>query len=491
MSISSSNKSLCLFNNIESIINNTNISNIIRKDEEYNKIHTICMELNSKIIEKRYKSNQQSSFRNQTYKTNRYTRNYIDSNNTSKPNYDTETSNKYNKKYSKYNNYNTYNNNSLKLQNNTNNNTVEKNSNNSSIQYTNDKKQGSNFELSENVLLSLNKNLNIISIKNYDIVYGNVLETIGMYIVNKFTSYMDNYNKFVLKFKSDDSMIQNMDFKELQNDIDNFINYITLICLKKALIDFSNFNNYFKFINSLLKNNINNFKANIFKRVYQYVNNLINTNTNFMNDDNKEFIESVNNRLKKKTDTLINAFSIIKLFNYGIGEFINSINIASVNFLKNTRDTTETDEPDALRTFIENNVKYINKGKESNLSLHTFTNDILYQLIGYFNKYFNNFQKGANNKYFTDYLIGIYDNFKRINELLIWEPINTLELENRIYFTIGFLHNNTHFIKILDYDLYQDIESELETIKKSNNIPVSVKYKLLDTIDNFIQNRLS
>lgn len=489
MSISSNN--LSLFNNLESIINNTNLTNIIRKDEEYNKINTLCMELNSKIIEKRYKGNpHNSSFRNSHYKPNRYNRNYREpSDITSKPNYENDTSYKYNKKFNKYNNYNSYNTKSSNSQNN--NTSSHYNSNYASTHNTNDKKQSYNYELSENILLSLNKNLNIISIKNYDTVYGNVLETIGMYIVNKFNSYMENYNKFVLKFKSDDSMIQNMDFVELQNEIDNFINYIMLICIKKALIDFSNFNNYFKFINSLHKININNFRGNIFKRVYQYVNNLIETNNNFITDDNKEFIESVNNRLKTKTDTLINSFGSIKLFNTRIDDFINSINVASLNFLKNENITTDNDEPDVLRAYIENNIKYINKGKESNLSLHTFTNDIIYQLIGYFNKYFNNFQKGANNKYFTDYLLGIYENFKRINELLIWEPINTLELENRIYFTIGFLHNNKHFIKILDYDLYQDIESELETIKKSNNIPVSVKYKLLDTIDNFIQNRLS
>lgn len=488
MSISSNNQSL--FNNLESIINNTNLTNIIRKDEEFNKINILCMELNSKIIENRYKSNPHTtSFRNQNYKNNKFNHNYSEYSDTINSNYEQDTLHKYNKKHNKYNN-NLNNTNISNSQNNTNT-ATHYNSHYVSSQYSKDKTLVFNYELPENVLLSLNKNLNIISIKNYDYVYGNILESVGMYIVNKFNSYMDNYNKFVLKFKSDDSMIQNMDFVELQNDIDNFINYIILICFKKALIEFNNYINYFRFINSLQKINIDNFKANIFKRVYQYVNNLISTNTNFMTDDNKEFIMSVNNRLKNKTSTLTTAFNIIKLFNYRIEEFINNINIASLNFLMNKRTTTETDDHDVLRKFIESNIKYINKGKESNLSLHTFTNDILYQLIGYLNKYFNNFQKGANNKYFTNYLIGIYENFKRINELLIWEPINSLELENRIYFTIGFLHNNQHFIKILDYDLYQDIESELETIKKSNNIPVSVKYKLLDTIDNFIQNRLS
>lgn len=148
-------------------------------------------------------------------------------------------------------------------------------------------------------------------------------------------------------------------------------------------------------------------------------------------------------------------------------------------------------EVDYLRYYIESNISYMQNDKLVNLNLSSFTNDVIYQLFGYFNKYFNNFQKGVNNKLFTEYLLAIYENFKKINDLLIWEPINILELENRIYFTIGFLHDNTHFIKILDYDLYQDIEAELEKIKKCNKLPISVKYKILDTIDNFIQNRLS
>ena len=123
-----------------------------------------------------------------------------------------------------------------------------------------------------------------------------------------------------------------------------------------------------------------------------------------------------------------------------------------------------------------------------NLDIKKFKSEITFNFLGYFNKYFGNFNSNSKSS-FNEYLLSIYENFKNINELLIWEPINMVELENRIYFVIGFLEANNKFIKCLDYDFFQDIESELETIKKAKNIPVSVKYKLFDTIDNFIQSR--
>jgi hypothetical protein len=237
--------------------------------------------------------------------------------------------------------------------------------------------------------------------------------------------------------------------------------------------------------------------------VYQYVNKIIATNNNFIKEDNKEFIDSLNNKNKAKTEYLLKELDTLEYMNTLIDNFITNLKIESLSYLKNNNDNDNIYNDnvnnvnndaiiiDKLRHYLETSIYYKQKAKTVNLTLTPFTNDILYQLIGYFNKYYNNFTKSSTNKLFTDYLLAIYENFKRINELLIWEPINIIELENRIYFTIGFLHNNKQFIKILDYDLYQDIESELETIKKSNNIPISVKYKLLDTIDNFIQNRLS
>ena len=86
-------------------------------------------------------------------------------------------------------------------------------------------------------------------------------------------------------------------------------------------------------------------------------------------------------------------------------------------------------------------------------------------------------------------LLAIYDNFKHINELLQWEPIKKDALERRVYFTIGFLEDNKKFIQKLDTDFYRDIECELDALKKCNTIPTTIKFKLLDCIDNFIDTR--
>lgn len=484
------NSNTNLFDILQNIIQSNNYNDIIKNNDNYHNINNLCNTINSKILEKRYKyNNNKINFRSQSYKNN------------NKIHYK-HPNNNYNKNKDQYHEYSQYNYNSYNTES-TNNNYFNESRNNTDYKYKKYSKYNNekntyinqnttnNYNNTESVFLSLNKNLNIISTKNFDTVYGNVLEAIGMYIVNYINNYMENYNKFLLKFKSDESLIQVIDFKQLQNDINNFVSYIIYMCVKKSIIDFNNFNIYFKFINTLLKLNIGIFNKNIQNRIYQFVNKIIETNNIFITSDNKEFIETLNLKNKAKTELLLKEIKSLVLMDVIIEKFITNIKINSLKYLKNDYNETEHNIIDKLRNYLETTVKYTQKNKVVNLNLSTFSNDIIYQLMGYFNKYYNNFHKSSINKLFTEYLVGIYDNFKRINELLIWEPINIIELENRIYFTIGFLHNNKQFIKILDYDLYQDIESELETIKKSNNIPVSVKYKLLDTIDNFIQNRLS
>lgn len=86
-------------------------------------------------------------------------------------------------------------------------------------------------------------------------------------------------------------------------------------------------------------------------------------------------------------------------------------------------------------------------------------------------------------------LLGLYDNFKYINELLQWEPINHSELEKRVYFTIGFFQDNKRFIQSLDMDFYRDMECQLDSLRRMDNIPTTIKYKLFDCIDNFIKAR--
>lgn len=86
-------------------------------------------------------------------------------------------------------------------------------------------------------------------------------------------------------------------------------------------------------------------------------------------------------------------------------------------------------------------------------------------------------------------LLALYDNFKYINEILQWEPINHAELEKRVYFTIGFFQDNKRFIQGLDMDFYRDMECQLDSLKHMDNIPTTIKYKLFDCIDNFITAR--
>tara|TARA_Y100000389_G_C17330942_1_gene448049 strand:- start:3 stop:992 length:990 start_codon:yes stop_codon:yes gene_type:complete len=137
------------------------------------------------------------------------------------------------------------------------------------------------------------------------------------------------------------------------------------------------------------------------------------------------------------------------------------------------------------------------QNKESKLYQYlglSSTNNIPFQSIfvslGKFVKYFIDLNK--KNKMCNLYdilLMSIYDNFKILNEILQWEPIDIVDIEKRVNFIVGFLEDNVKFIKGLDTDFYRDIECELDMIKKYKNIPTSVKYKLFDCIDNFIATR--
>lgn len=139
------------------------------------------------------------------------------------------------------------------------------------------------------------------------------------------------------------------------------------------------------------------------------------------------------------------------------------------------------------------------------------TNNLLYELLGdavnntcenifntlgKFVKYFTEIEKSrkmsrAEKTAYDILLLALYDNFKTINDLVQWEPINTDELEKRVYFTIGFFNDNRRFIQGLDMDFYRDMECQLDSLRKTDTIPTTVKYKLFDCIDNFISCRLS
>lgn len=117
-----------------------------------------------------------------------------------------------------------------------------------------------------------------------------------------------------------------------------------------------------------------------------------------------------------------------------------------------------------------------------------------FSILGLFVKYFLDVPTGRNRSAPSAWdimLLAIYSNFKLLNELLYWEPVNLEEVERRVYFTVGFLEDNRGFIQSLDTDFYRDIECQLDSIKKCASIPASVKYKLFDCIDNFILMRKS
>jgi hypothetical protein len=402
-------------------------------------------------------------------------------------------------------------------------NTLHKGSNNykSSNHYLN-KSQSyydnqSNY-IKDDVYLTLNRNLNKLSINNFDAIMGGNLECIGMYIVNEINEYIENYNKFFVKFRGDENMIQDFNYAKLFTTHKEHINFIILVCLKKSLIQLDDYKLYFKYIQTLQNAKINNFKDNIIKRVQGKVLEIININNDTKILDNDE-IKSINSKLKTKCDefkskiqTEIDFSKLIEnckntMRKYTIG-FLkhkcktdddvslisNSIDINNTNNIlmtttnqlcSNTTDTTELNSIFLLQVLNE---YFKTLSSHSNLDIKKFKSETTFNFLGYFNKYFGNFNSNSKSS-FNEYLLSIYENFKNINELLIWEPINMIELENRIYFVIGFLDANNKFIKCLDYDFFQDIESELETIKKAKNIPVSVKYKLFDTIDKFIQSR--
>lgn len=99
-------------------------------------------------------------------------------------------------------------------------------------------------------------------------------------------------------------------------------------------------------------------------------------------------------------------------------------------------------------------------------------------------------RRAANNTMYDVLLLAFYDNFKHLNELICWDPVVIEEVEKRVYLTFGFLENNKSFIQGLDMDFYRDIECELDSLKRCGTIPTTIKFKLLDCIDNFIATRL-
>ena len=158
---------------------------------------------------------------------------------------------------------------------------------------------------------------------------------------------------------------------------------------------------------------------------------------------------------------------------------------------------------DEINTFL-NQADYF-EGEQANAGLSEKVGGVdnlaniqqTFSILGLFAKYFIDIPSanGGRNRSVPSawdiMLLAIYSNFKLLNELLYWEPVNLEEVERRVFFTVGFLADNRGFIQSLDTDFYRDIECQLDSIKKCASIPASVKYKLFDCIDNFILMRKS
>ncbi len=145
-------------------------------------------------------------------------------------------------------------------------------------------------------------------------------------------------------------------------------------------------------------------------------------------------------------------------------------------------------------SYFENDISTTGLAGKIGGSEHLMNIQQAFSIIGLFTKYFMDVPTGRNRMAPSSWdimLLAIYANFKLINELLYWEPVNLEEVERRVFFTVGFLQDNRGFIQSLDTDFYRDIECELDSIKKCASIPTSVKYKLFDCIDNFILMRKS
>jgi hypothetical protein len=52
---------------------------------------------------------------------------------------------------------------------------------------------------------------------------GGNLECIGMYIVNEINEYIENYNKFFVKFRGDENMIQDFNYTKLFKHIKSIL----------------------------------------------------------------------------------------------------------------------------------------------------------------------------------------------------------------------------------------------------------------------------
>jgi len=285
--------------------------------------------------------------------------------------------------------------------------------------------------------LALNRELNKLSSSNFDLIVISVQ--------NIFTEFITSS---ILE-KGTQTALGN----EFINTWETYVNHLWNLLINKTLIQSNYSDIYFRFMNKFICTNDIDFLDK------------------WKNGTSGIIELSISNKI---VNDLTGKIGFRKLENNKVA-LVNEM----ISFMKNSN------------YLATNNLLYELLGDVVN---NTCEN--IFNTLGKFVKYFTEVEKGRkmsrSEKIAYDILLlALYDNFKTINDLVQWEPINVDELEKRVYFTIGFFNDNRRFIQGLDMDFYRDMECQLDSLKKTDTIPTTVKYKLFDCIDNFISCRLS
>lgn len=298
----------------------------------------------------------------------------------------------------------------------------------------------SQLEGTDKIKLALNRELNKLSPSNFELIISSVQTIFIDFITNSVVA-----NGSVPEFSQ----------KELISMWNEYVQHLWFSVINKTLTQTNYSDIYFRFINK------------------------------FICMSNDEFID----KWKSYAIQILDHDVVVKVVEklYGIVSFNklenNKTNLVSemIAFMKNSN------------YLVGHNMLYELLGNVVNNSCEN-----IFNTLGKFVKYFTESERANGRKLsraeknaYDILLLALYDNFKTINDLVQWEPVNMDELEKRVYFTIGFFHDNRRFIQGLDMDFYRDMECQLDSLKRTDTIPTTIKYKLFDCIDNFISCRLS
>ena len=287
----------------------------------------------------------------------------------------------------------------------------------------------------DKIKLALNRELNKLSPMNADSILDSILEIFMDYVIDYIKQQCKTESKCVV---GDDFTSKWMDYTaELWTQL-----------MSKILSQLNMTDTYFKFIAKLI------------------------------NITDTDIIDRIESRL-----------SIFEKACLSIEDLFGKVNFDLI-YNKKTAIITE------MLTFL-NTLNYLTNEKLDMIlgfANTTFDIDVIFNIMGKFIKCFmdlsGGYKKQADKHLYDALLAGLRNNFRIVNDLLQWEPLNKPELEKRIHFIIGFFQDNKKFIQALDTDFYRDVECQLDGLKKSQNIPSALKYKLFDCIDSVVNSKL-